>query len=273
MTEPVRKAILIAAGRGRRLGNHTDAIPKCLVPVGGKPMLAWQWAGWAAAGIDELVVIRGYLGDVLTRYVETELTPRPRRVVFVDNHAWPTNNILLSLACARAELDAPTLLSYSDIIYTPAVAAAVVASPAEIALVVDRLFRDIYVGRTEHPLDEGEVCDTRADGNLHRVGKRSLPPADAVGEFIGLCKLGPQGVRWTADAIDALQAQFAGRDDQPFQRATTFRNAYLTDLWQHLIDGGRPLAPVFIDGGWREIDTGQDLARAEELVQASTGSL
>jgi hypothetical protein len=147
------------------------------------------------------------------------------------------------------------------------VAAAAVASPAELALVIDRDFRTIYEGRTEHPLDEGEVSDLRPDGLVNRVGKRSLPADQAIGEFIGLAKLGPQGVRWVADGIDELTARFAGREHEPFQRAATFQNAYLTDLLQHLIDGGKPATPVLIDGGWREIDTGQDLARAEELVQ------
>lgn len=268
----VRRAILIAAGRGRRLGEHTAHLPKCLVPVGGRPMLAWQWDGWSAAGIDELVVIRGYQAEVLTRFVEQELTPRPRRVVFIDNHAWPSNNVLLSLAHARAELTAPTLVSYSDIIYTPAVAAKAVAAPDEVALVVDRGFRTIYEGRTEHPLDEAEVCDATAEGRVRRVGKRAMPVAEAHGEFIGLAKLGAAGVGWVAAAIDALATRFADHPEAPFQRAAQYRNAYLTDLLQELIDAGKPVAPVWIDGQWREIDTGQDLARADELVQAGGGS-
>ena len=35
------KAILIAAGRGKRLGQHTDELPKCLVPVGARSILGW----------------------------------------------------------------------------------------------------------------------------------------------------------------------------------------------------------------------------------------
>ena len=259
------RAILIAAGRGRRLGSHTDEIPKCMVEVGGRPILSWVWRALAAAGVDELVVIRGYRGDVLERFVR-DLVPR---AVFVDNTQWQTNNVLLSLACARAYLDRPVLVSYSDIIFTPAVAEAAARSPAEIGLVIDRDFRSIYVGRTEHPLDEGEVSDLRADGAVARVGKRALPPADAIGEFIGLMSLGARGVVAFAAMMDALAARYAGRDDQPFQRAATYRNAYLTDLLQDLIDGGERLDPIMIDGSWREIDTGQDLERARELVLSS----
>lgn len=261
----IKRAILIAAGRGKRLGTHTDEIPKSMVEVGAHPILGWMWRAFASAGIEELVVIRGYRGDVLETFVRG-LVPR---ATFVDNTAWQTNNILLSLLYARPFLDQPCLMSYSDIIFTPAVAQAAVASPADIGLVIDREFRTIYEGRTEHPLEEGEVSDLMPDGSVARVGKRALPPADAIGEYIGLTKLSARGVAVVANTLDKLVHDFAGRDDQPFQRAATWRNAYLTDLWQYLIDGGVRIDPILIDGQWREIDTGQDLERARQLVESN----
>jgi len=268
MSEPIRRAILIAAGRGKRLGTHTDDIPKCMVQVGERPILGWVWDAMAAAGVEELVVIRGYRGDVLEQFVRT-LSPAPSRIELVDNDEWETNNILLSLARARPFLDRPCLLTYSDIIFTRDVARAAVESPAEIGLVIDRDFRSIYEGRTQHPLDEGEVSDLMPDGSVARVGKRALSPAAAIGEYIGLTRLGPRGVTTVARTIDALLHRFEGRDDTPFQRAARFRNAYLTDLWQELIDTGTRLDPILIDGRWREIDTGQDLDRARFLVESA----
>jgi len=262
----IKRAILIAAGRGKRLGEHTAEIPKCMVQVGERPILGWVWAALSAAGVDELVVIRGYKGEVLETFVRG-LVPK---VTFVDNPEWQTNNVLLSMACARRFLDQPTYLTYSDIIFTPAVAAACAASTAEIGLVIDREFKAIYEGRTEHPLEEGEVSDLMPDGSVARVGKRALPADEAVGEYIGLCRLGARGVATVANTLDQLQRQFAGREHDPFMRAASFRNAYQTDLWQTLIDSGLRIDPVFIDGQWREIDTGQDLERARELVKSTT---
>jgi choline kinase len=263
----MKRAILIAAGRGKRLGTHTEEIPKCMVEVGKRPILGWVWEAFRTAGIEELVVIRGYRGDILESFV-TELVGKGN-VTFVDNTEWQTNNVLLSLAYARPYLDRPCLISYSDIIFTKAVARAAVASQAEIGLVIDTKFRDIYVGRTEHPLEEGEVSDLMPDGSVARVGKKALPPEDAVGEYIGLARLGERGVAAVARTLDKLAHDFAGRDQQPFQRAATYRNAYQTDLWQQLIDTGMRIDPVFIDGQWREIDTGQDLDRARMLVESS----
>jgi L-glutamine-phosphate cytidylyltransferase len=260
----ITRAILIAAGRGKRLGPHTEDIPKCMVEVAGRPILGWVWKALAAVGVDELVVIRGYRGDVLEGFVR-QLVPN---VTFVDNLEWQTNNVLLSLACARSHLDRPAYVTYSDIVFTPAVAEAAARSDAELGLVIDRDFKSVYVGRTDHPLDEGEVADLRADGAVARVGKRALPPADAIGEFIGLSRLGAGGMAAVARALDALAARFAGRDGEPFQRATRYRNAYLTDLWQELIDGGTRVDPILIDGQWREIDTEQDLERARQLLES-----
>jgi choline kinase len=236
-----------------------------MVQVGARPILGWVWQALSAAGVEELVVIRGYRGDVLESVVRS-LVPR---VQFVDNPEWQTNNVLLSMACARRFLDQTTYVTYSDIIFTPQVARAAAASEAEIGLVIDRDFRSIYQGRTEHPLDEGEVSDLMPDGTVARVGKRALPPSEAIGEYIGLARLGARGVATVANTLDQLTLTYAGREHEPFQRAQTYRNAYQTDLWQVLIDGGIRIDPILIDGAWREIDTGQDLDRARELVESA----
>jgi choline kinase len=260
-----RKVIVIAAGRGRRLGVHTDERPKCLVEIGARPILGWVLEALRPVGVDDLVMIRGYRAEELAAGARA-LHPGAR---FVDNLEWETNNILLSLACALDELDGPVYLTYSDIIFTPAVCRALADAEGDACLVIDRAFRDIYVGRTEHPLEEGEVSDLDAAGRVRRVGKKALPPEDAFGEFIGLLKLSAEGARWTRDAIVAAQARYAGREDEPYQRAARFRNAYLTDVLQELIDAGRPFVPVAIDGQWREIDTGQDLERARKLLESN----
>ncbi len=260
-----RKVIVIAAGRGKRLGPHTEERPKCLVDVGGRSILDWQLRALHGVGVDDVLIIRGYRADELTAGARA-LHPTAR---FVDNHEWETINILLSLAWALPELEGPLYLTYSDIIFTPAVTRQLADAEGDACLVIDERFADIYVGRTEHPLEEGEVSDLDDAGRVRRVGKKSLPPEDAFGEFIGLIKLSAEGTRWLRDGIVELATRYAGRDDAPYQRAARYRNAYLTDLLQELIDAGRPMWPVAIAGQWREIDTGQDLERARELVDSS----
>jgi choline kinase len=259
------KAIVIAAGKGRRLMPHTDRMPKCLVPVGDRPLLRWAIDAFHAHGVREVVIIRGYLGHVLEAR-RGELGDGVT-IRFVDNPHYEHNNILESLFCAEAELDGPLLVTYSDIVFTKGVVGQLMASPGDLALVIDRDFAEVYHGRTDHPLEEAEVSDLDAAGNVRRVGKRALPAGHAWGEFIGLARLSAEGTRWLVDAWRALRAEYRGREDRPFQRAARFRDAYLTDILQHLIDAGRPLTPVGIRGSWREIDTVQDLARARELLR------
>src|SRR6185369_13657144 len=91
------KAIIVAAGRGKRLGVETDGIPKCMVKVGGKAILHWQLEALAAAGVDDVVIVRGYLGD----RIAPPAGPAPK-LRFVDNPEWASNNILTSLLYAEA---------------------------------------------------------------------------------------------------------------------------------------------------------------------------
>ena len=70
--------------------------------------------------------------------------------------------------------------------------------------------------------------------------------------------------------LPSLLAAQGALPDSQLVRALTYRNAYQTDLWQELIDGGFRVEPVLIDGQWREIDTGQDLDRARRLVDSTT---
>ncbi len=57
------KAMILAAGRGERLRPLTDALPKPLVPVGGKVLIAWHLERLAAAGCRDAVINVSHLGD------------------------------------------------------------------------------------------------------------------------------------------------------------------------------------------------------------------
>jgi MurNAc alpha-1-phosphate uridylyltransferase len=59
------KAMLLAAGRGERMRPITDSLPKPLVPVAGKPLIAWHLAALARAGFREVVVNTSWLAEAL----------------------------------------------------------------------------------------------------------------------------------------------------------------------------------------------------------------
>jgi L-glutamine-phosphate cytidylyltransferase len=255
-----RKALIIAAGMGRRLAPYTDEMPKCLVPVRGKPMLVRQLEAFRAHGVERFVIIRGYKADVLERR-KGELGDG---VSFVENAEYQSNNILQSMFKAAHELEEPLYVTYADIVFAHDVVGKLAAAAGDFSLIVDRDFAKISEGRTQHPLPEAEVCAVE-DGRITAVGKRSVPVEQAYGEFIGLAKLTRAGAARLGSAYAQLATTYAGRESEPFGR-NTWRGAYLTDLFEHLIGAGETFRPVDIHGQWREIDTTQDLERAEAQV-------
>jgi choline kinase len=254
------KAIIVAAGRGRRLGPETAEIPKCMVAVAGQPILHRQLAALAGAGADDVVIVRGYLGD----RIAPAAGPPPVR--FVENPEWATNNILMSLMYAEREMAGGFLFSYSDIVFATEHARRVAASTADVALIVDRRWQDAYVGRIHHPVPEAELVaveETAEGPRVRKVGKRVVPAEQAAGEFSGLAKLSAAG----AAALSAVWARARAHGmDTPFGQAATLRQAYLSDAFNQMADDGVAIVPVFVDGGWREIDTEEDLGRAHALV-------
>jgi choline kinase len=260
------RAIIVAAGRGSRLGDKTDAVPKCMVEVAGQPILHRQLTALSQAGVDEFVVVRGYRGHLI------DGGAHPLR--FIENAEWASNNIFASLLYAADEMEAGFIFSYSDIVFASEVARRLVDTANQVshteaagALVIDRRWQDAYLGRTLHPVSEAELARVEGSGasaRVVRVGKQAVDPALAIGEFIGLAWFSARG----ALALEQVWTEAVNRSglDAPFGRARTLRLAYLTDGLNALCEAGHRLVPVFIDGLWREIDTGQDLAAAETVV-------
>jgi choline kinase len=247
------KAVIVAAGMGRRLNPYTDDRPKCMVPVAGKPILQRQVDALRAHGVDDVIVVRGYLGDRIT----------VDGLRFYENPRFRENNILASLMYAASELDEEFVFSYSDIVFHPDVVATLMATKGDAALVIDRQWMRAYEGRTEHPVPEAELASVES-GRVTRVGKRAVPQEQAVGEFIGLARFSGAVGKLMRNEYVRLDKELAGG---PFGSAPRFEVAYLTDMLNHLIERGSEMRPAFIDEQWREIDTTQDLERAERVIR------
>jgi choline kinase len=254
------KAILIAAGMGRRLSPYTDDRPKCLVEVAGRTLLQRQLDSYRAVGVTEFHIVRGYRGHQLGEALAAE-----PGVHFIDNPEFARNNILKSLMYAASVMDGGFFCSYGDIVYRPEVVAALARSSHDVSLVVDPYWADTYEGRDAHPVAEAELTAVAGD-RVTRVGKQALPVGEARGEFIGLW-------RASARAADALRTLYQRRLaelglDGAYGRAKRLEVAYLTDLFNDYIDQGGDVRAVEIarPQSWREIDTVQDFERAAAVV-------
>ena len=247
------RPVIIAAGRGSRLRNETDEIPKTLVEVMGRPMLEWILEAFESAGLKrkDVVFVCGYRAEVIkARYPD---------LTYVTNHDWQNNNILLSLLMAREYLGDGFVSTYGDIVYEGAVVQKLVASEADIALGCDTAWRRRYVGRTQHPETDAEKL--RADGRRVVELSRTIPSEQADGEFIGVMKLSKQG---SGDFLRAFAQAERSYGGGMFREGRTFQKAYLIDLLSEMLEQGTAMQREDTRGGYMEIDTLQDLSMAEK---------
>ncbi|HLB02143.1 MAG TPA: NTP transferase domain-containing protein, partial [Nitrospiria bacterium] len=97
------KAIILAAGVGRRLGKRAEGIPKCLIPIGGRPLLLRTLASLGKLGITDRVVVVGHEREKIERLVIQDSTGIGR-VRFRVNPDYKKGSIL-SLWCVRDEFE------------------------------------------------------------------------------------------------------------------------------------------------------------------------
>jgi len=234
--------IILAAGRGSRLGGLTEAIPKCLVELGGMPLLEWQLRSLRAAGISRTVVVGGYRSELIEAYgVETLLNPR-----------WRDTNMVASLLYARDLIRGPVIVSYGDIVYGPEVVTVLAEESAHLAISHDQDWRSLWNARFDDPLLDAETFRLDANGHVVEIGGQPNSVDEIQGQFMGLIKLDDVALDW----IDFFLAR---------QAPEAVDRLDMTGLLSALAAEGRPIVAVPIAGGWCEIDSPKDLEVAEQL--------
>lgn len=248
--------IVLAAGQGTRLRPLTDDRPKCMVPLHGRPLIAWQLEAARRAGVDDVVVVRGYCGAALVA--------DPAR--FVENSRYASTNMVYSLWCAREHFGDRFVLGYGDIVYEPAVLQAALEDRSSIGVVVDREWLPYWRRRFEDPLSDAESLRVEADGRISSIGQKPTSVDAIQAQYIGLTSWRGDGVRLLRDLLEAEVRAF-GEGGGLLHPERTLERLYMTDLLQTIADRGHRLQAIPIDGGWVEVDSLRDLHLAEELVQ------
>ncbi len=111
----ITTACLLAAGIGSRLWPLTEAMPKCLTKIGGRPLLERLVSCLREKGFERLIVVVGHLEERIRSFLDDcagELT-----VEYVRNPLYRTTNNLYSLWLVGAELDESFVLIESDLIF------------------------------------------------------------------------------------------------------------------------------------------------------------
>lgn len=243
-TEQTTHAIVLAAGRGSRLGALTEAKPKGMVPLLGRPLLQWSADALRRAGITQLTHIGGYAADIL----------RAEGFDVRENPRWAETNMVRSLMVAAPILaQHRCVISYSDIVYRAAHVRALMAADADIAITYDSAWYDLWKDRLDDPLSDAETF--RAEqGWLKEIGAKPDALAQVQGQFMGLLHTTPEG--W-----ERIAAYLASCEDNVIDKLD------MTRLLSLLLQRGEKIAAIEITGGWCEIDSPSDLALAERAAR------
>jgi choline kinase len=245
------KAIIIGAGRGRRLMPTTADVPKCYAEVKNKRLLDWSLEAFRKAGISDFCFIGGYQIDKVRKDYP--------HFTFRNNKDWEQNNILLSLLHAEDLMGDGFICCYSDTLFTSKVISTVLQQSGDIVLSVDTRWLERYTHRTMHPPDDAEKV-TATNGHVTRV-HRGIPTHEAHGEFTGVAKFSAAGAALLRKHFHAAREQFAGK---PFREAAVFEKAYLIHLLQDMIEKGVTMAHADVAGEYIEVDTQQDFELARQ---------
>lgn len=234
-------AVILAAGVSSRLRPLTDAAPKSLLHVGGVPLLERNLRALEICGLENVVIVTGYLSAVLEEFVSSRR--RSLEVAYVHNPSYASTNNNYSLWLALEHLrSGPILLLDADILYHPDILRALLSTDWPDGLVI----------RTSGALGDEEIkVRLNHAGCVAEIGKH-VDPRRAAGESLGIEK-------FSAEATARLHGILT-------QRRTL--NEFYEAAFQEMIDAGTCIRVVPTGGlPCMEIDTPEDLAQADEVAR------
>ncbi len=235
------KGIILAAGRGERLGSLTKNQPKCFTKIQGKPLIQWQLQALQSTGISDIAVVTGFRSDCFSY----DLT-------YFFNDQWAVSNMVTSLLTASAWLEKETcIVSYSDIVYSADVVQSLQATSGDVVISYDPNWLELWQLRFEHPLDDAETFRTR-HGRLLEIGAQPESINNVEGQYMGLLRITPAGWRQMTDCLATLPVR-------------TQQQLDLTGLLSRMVMQGVNIRTVPITDRWFEVDTVRDLACYEAL--------
>lgn len=231
------RAILLAAGRGRRLGS---AEPKSLIDIDGRTLLERHLGNMVEAGITKLTIVVGFQKEMVGAAIERIRPALP--VELIENPRFVHGSIVSLQVAADRLLDGAIWMD-ADVLYPAALLRRLVTSAHENCVLLD--------GRSEESGEEMMV-GVRG-GRARQIARRVGQGWDFAGESVGFTKVGPEGGRVMKRLLDEEVA--AGRLDQEYEAAMQRAFAEVTFGYEKVDDFA-----------WTEIDFEEDVVKARKLV-------
>jgi NDP-sugar pyrophosphorylase family protein len=228
------KALLLAAGRGTRLGSLTDSVPKILVPVAGRPLLAHQLDYLAANDVDEVAINLHHHAGQVEEFLARSGT-HLRVVASVEPELLGTAGALVPL---RRFLDERFVVLYGDVL-----------TDAPLPPMVE-------AHDTRRPLATLACYES---SELEGKGTIELDSAQRV---VGFVEKGDGGGTALVNAgiyvCEPEVVDLVGEPPQDFGR----------DVWPRALAEGRDLLAFVIDASLRDVGTPQALSAANAELRA-----
>jgi len=238
------RAIILAAGRGKRMKSSTRTMPKCLLEVRGKRLLDWQLSALRGAGIDDVAIVTGYRREMLSGCGLFEF----------HNPLWKTTDMVASLFCAGDWLaESPCIISYSDIFYDVSLIESMIQTSAPIAVAYDPNWLELWSRRFANPLSDAETFRLNDDNGVIEIGKPARKLEQIQGQYMGLISVTPEG--W--EEFSLIRSGMSPSE---------MSNSNMTEFLQKIIDAGRKsILGVPYENYWGEVDSQSDLSLYDTL--------
>lgn len=228
------QAVILAAGVGSRLRSLSGGKPKCLIEIGGRPVILHQLQALADHGVGPVTCVLGYRAEDVRRVIGD-------RAEVVINERYEETNSLYSLWLAREQVKGPFILLNCDLLFDPDILEQLLEEEGNVLAYDSTSSR----GReqTKVAIRQRRVVD---------IGK-DLPAGSARGESLGMLRFDAEG------ATAMLQmADFLIRDGH--------EKAWVIEATRAVCQ----LAPIYgvnVAGkAWTEIDFPHDLDVARREV-------
>jgi choline kinase len=236
------RAIILAAGCGKRMGHLTDGQPKAMLKLHGKPFIEWQMESIRESGIKDIAIVKGYKGEVFSYDVH-----------YFSNARWGQTNMLSTLLCAEAWLEQDTcIVSYSDIIYEKEAVYQLKNSSGDIAIAFDPDWLKLWEQRYENPLSDAEVFKYE-NSILKEVGGKASDLNQIQGQYMGLLKFTRTGWAETKEFLRQLSGDAIDKLD-------------MTGLLKLMLKNNFKISVAPIHTPWCEVDSVQDYELCHKIV-------
>jgi choline kinase len=231
------RAIILAAGVGRRLGDSVTEHPKCLLALEGRTLLERMLDALAEVGVGDAAVVTGHLGD------QIEAAVRDRAGVRTLRNPEYRKGAILSLWTARELLEGDVLVMDADVLFPTAMLRRLVESPRGNCFLMD--------GRAAND-GEAQMLMAR-EGRVLDIARGLRGDYDACGESVGFLKLDAEGSRTLRELLG--RALEAGRDGIEHE-----------EVYPQLMRACAIGFERVDDLPWLEIDFPEDVAEARRML-------